>query len=460
MSLSESLAQFATQTQFADLPEHAVVMARRSLLDWMGSAIRGGTAEPARIARHVAKRSMPGDEATVLTTGGRLSALGAAFANGAASHVIELDDLHQGSTFHPAAPIIPAALAVAERENKSGQDLLRAVTLGYDVAIRIAEAVNPSHYRYWHPTGTCGVFGATTAAGILLGLDAEQLTQALGSAGTQAAGLWQFLADGAMSKALHTAHAAHDGIISAELAAAGFTAAREILEGPRGFFAATAEHADESRITDGLGSHFKIVENGFKRHACCGHTHTAIDAALELRSKIDGQSIDQIEIDTYRVALDITDRAEPHTPYQAKFSIQYAVAAGLLDGRAGLEEFSEEHIADRDMRRLLSCSVAREDQALTAVYPGAWASRVRVHLADGATEEATVHHPKGMPANPMNDQEIEQKFHDLVDGVIGRHAASQIVAAVSRLSGETSTRELISAALSQRDTVSGTGHPV
>ena len=251
MSLSETLAQFVTQTQFADLPEDAVVMARRSLLDWIGSAIRGGTVEPARIALDVAKRSMAGDEATVLTTGERLSALGAAFANGAASHVIELDDLHQGSTFHPAAPIIPAALSVAERENQSGQDLLRAITLGYDVAIRIAEAVNPSHYRYWHPTGTCGVFGAATAAGVLLGLDAEQLAQALGNAGTQASGLWQFLADGAMSKALHTAHAAHDGIISAELAAAGFTAAREILEGPRGFFAATAENADESRITDG-----------------------------------------------------------------------------------------------------------------------------------------------------------------------------------------------------------------
>ncbi len=443
MSLTDVLAEFVTSTTFEDIPDDAVTMARRSLLDWIGSAIRGGTVEPARIALTVARRNMAGDDATVLTTGERLSTLGAAFANGAASHVIELDDLHQGSTFHPAAPIIPAALAVAEREGASGRDLLRAITLGYDVAIRIAEAVNPSHYRYWHPTGTCGVFGAATAVGVLIGLDSEQLMQALGSAGTQSAGLWQFLADGAMSKALHTAHAAHAGIVSADLAAAGFTAAREILEGPRGFFAATAASSDETRITDRLGTRFKIVENGFKRHACCGHTHTAIDAALELRDQADLEHVERIEIDTYRVALDITDRADPHTPYEAKFSIQYAVAAGLLDGRAGLEEFTEEHIGDRAMQQLLARTTAREDAVFTEGYPGAWASRVRLTSASGDTREATVSHPKGMPANPMNDDEIEQKFHELVDPVVDRSIADEIVASVGRLQGGASTADLV-----------------
>ncbi len=445
MSLTEQMADFVTSTEFIDLPQQAVDMARRSLLDWIGSAIRGGTVEPARIALGVTRRGMAGDVATVLTTGERLSALGAAFANGAASHVIELDDLHQGSTFHPAAPIIPAALAIAEREGASGQDLLRAIVLGYDVAIRIAEAVNPSHYRYWHPTGTCGVFGATAAAGVLVGLDREGLVQALGSAGTQASGLWQFLADGAMSKSLHTAHAAHDGIISADLAAAGFTAARDILEGPRGFFIATAEQSDPTRITDRLGSHFKIVENGFKRHACCGHTHTAIDAALEVRDSFADLDIAKIEIDTYRVALDITDQAEPHTPYQAKFSIQYAVAAGLLDGHAGLEEFTDEHIGDSSMQRLLSCTSAREDASFTHAYPASWASRVRVTSNDGAVRESTVHHPKGMPANPMSDAEIEQKFHELVDGVVGPSTAAGIVDTVGQLAGGAPADSLITA---------------
>jgi 2-methylcitrate dehydratase PrpD len=432
-TLTQRLAQFIAQTQFADLPPDALVMTRRSILDWIGSAIRGGATEPARITRHVADRLMPGDEATVLADGSRLSALGAAFANGAASHIIELDDLHQGSTFHPAAPIIPAALAIAERDELTGHDLMRAVAVGYEVGIRIAEAVNPSHYRYWHPTATCGVFGASAAAGALLGLDEEQLMHALGSAGTEAAGLWEFLADGAMSKHLHPGKAAYDGIVAAELAARGFTGASRILEGPRGFFAATSETADPSRITDGLGVRFKIAENGFKQHSCCGHTHTAIDAALELRPVIGNRRIGRVEIDTYRVALDITDRAEPRTPYEAKFSIQYAVDTALLDGAAGLDQFDERRIAEPGVRALLDRTDAREEPAFTAAYPGDWPSRVRVTLADGETVERTVHQPKGMPANPLDDAEIEAKFRRLVEPLLGEAMVNQLVDATEAL---------------------------
>ncbi|HET9015793.1 MAG TPA: MmgE/PrpD family protein [Thermomicrobiaceae bacterium] len=453
MTLSGSLADFITATRFADLPDDAVTMARRSVLDWLGSALRGGTTEPARIAREVATRTMPGDEATLLATGGRLSALGAAFVNGAASHVIELDDLHQASTFHPAAPIIPAAVAVAERAGADGRALLRAVVLGYEVGIRIAEAVNPSHYRYWHPTATCGVFGAAAAASALVGLPADQVAHALGSAGTQAGGLWEFLADGAMSKHLHAGMAAHDGILSADLAAAGFTGASRILEGPRGFFAATATSADPTRITEGLGRHFKIVENGFKCHACCGHTHTAVDAALALRERIDGREIASVAIDTYRVALDITDNPAPRTPYEAKFSIQYAVGIGLLDGRAGLEQFDPGRLSAPDIRSLLGTTTARADEALTAGYPATWASRVRVSLAEGTTLEETVGQPKGMPANPLTDDEVAAKYHDLAGPVVGAAAARQLEQAVGRLADGAPLSELTRPLAAQRAAV-------
>lgn len=443
MTLSHTLAEFVAATRFFDLPEEAVAMAQRSVLDWLGSTLRGGTTEPAGIARKIAQRAMPGADATVLATGQRLSALGAAFANGAAAHVIELDDLHQGSTFHPGAPIIAAALAIAEREVAGGPELLRAVILGYDVGIRVAEAVNPSHYRYWHPTATCGVFGAAAAAGSLLGLPAVQIVHALGTAGTQAGGLWEFLVDGAMSKHLHAGMAAHDGILSADLAEAGFTGASRILEGPRGFFAATAASADASRITDGLGRHFKIVENGFKRHACCGHTHTAIDAALALRPRIAGRDIARVEIETYRVALDITDNAAPHTPYEGKFSIQYAVDVALLDGRAGLDQFAVERLAQSDVAALLERTTARAADALTAAYPATWPSRVRVTLADGNVLEETVEQPKGMPANPMTEAEVAAKFHDLVDPVVGTDTAARLIEAVGRLTEGEPATELI-----------------
>lgn len=443
MTLSGALAEFVTSTSYDAIPEDAITMARRSILDWLGSALRGGPTEPARIAREVAARTMPGADATLLANGARLSALGAAFANGTASHVIELDDLHQASTFHPAAPIIPAALAVAERQGLRGRDLIRAMVLGYEVGIRIAEAVNPSHYRYWHPTATCGVFGAATAASALLGLTTEQTVHALGSAGTQAGGLWAFLADGAMSKHLHAGMAAHDGILSADLAAAGFTGATQILESEQGFFAATAEQADASRITDQLGERFKIVENGFKCHACCGHTHTAVDAALQLRDQIAGRSIDEIAIETYSVALDITDNPAPRAPYDAKFSIQYAVAIALLDGRAGLEQFTPKRLAAEDIRTLLTQTRASEDPALTARYPAVWPSRVQVTLSDGTRLEAMVEQPKGMPANPLSDAEVVAKFHDLADPVVGAHTAARLVDAVNHLTDDRPVTDLV-----------------
>src|SRR5437764_9244079 len=175
---------------------------------------------------------------------------------------------------HAGAAVISAALAVAEREHAAGQAFLLAVTLGYDAALRIGEAVNPSHYRFWHPTGTAATFGAAVAAGSLLRLDAEGLQHALGSAGTQAAGLWEFNADGTMSKHLHPGKAAFNGVLSADLAKAGFTGAGRILEGERGFVRAMSSATDFTRITEGLGSSWKISENCYKVWSCCGHTHS------------------------------------------------------------------------------------------------------------------------------------------------------------------------------------------
>src|SRR5688572_31481265 len=296
------------------------------------------------MAQRIAAGFGTSDEATVFG-GPRGSAAAAAFANGVASHILELDDIHKGSTVHGAAPIIPAALAVAERERASGAAFLTAVTVGYETAFRIGEAVNPSHYRFWHPTGTVATFGAAAAAGLLVGLTPAQMVHALGTAGTQAAGLWQFNADGAMSKHLHPGKAAMNGVMSADLARAGFTGASRILGGERGFFRAMCEVADSSRITAGLPAIGKIRENGYKLHACCGHTHSAIDLAIALRTRAglsdgDAAAVESIEIDTYGPGHEIVRESRPRTPYQAKFSLAYCVAVALLEGRAGLEQFS------------------------------------------------------------------------------------------------------------------------
>jgi 2-methylcitrate dehydratase PrpD len=281
---SRLLAEFITETCYEDFPPQVIAAAKLTILDWLGSALAGAYEEPARMARAVVRGFGASDEATIFP-GGQAAAAGAALANGVASHILEFDDIHKGSTIHGGAPIIPAALAVAEREGSDGRAFLRATILGYEAALRVGEAVNPSHYRYWHPTGTAATFGAAAAAGVLIGLDAHQMRDALGSAGTQAAGLWEFNADGTMSKHLHPGKAAFNGVLAADLAREGFTGAGSILEGERGFCRAMSTEPDLARLTAGLGTTWKIVENGYKLHSCCGHTHTAIDTALALRAR-------------------------------------------------------------------------------------------------------------------------------------------------------------------------------
>jgi 2-methylcitrate dehydratase PrpD len=410
-TLAEALAGFV----YDDLPEAVVEHAERAVLDWLASALAGSTEPPARMARSVAEGLGVSDDATVFG-GTRAAAAVAAFANGVASHILELDDVHKGSTMHAAAAVIPAALAVAEREHLDGRAFLLAVTVGYDAALRIGEAVNPSHYRYWHPTGTAATFGAAAAVGSLLRLDPARMRDALGSAGSQAAGLWEFNADGAMSKHLHPGKAAMNGVLSADLARAGFTGASRILEGERGFFRAMSTAADESRVTDGLGERWKIAENCYKLHSCCGHTHTAVDTALALRP---AEPIREIRIELYGPGYEIVKEINPRSAYQAKFSIAYCVAAALADGQVGLEQFSDERfgpegVRDARIAELLGRTNVAVADYLTAKYPAAWPSRLRIVLAGGRVLEGGADCPRGNPENPVSTAELREKFGALV----------------------------------------------
>jgi 2-methylcitrate dehydratase PrpD len=371
-------------------------------------------------------------EATVLGAG-RASAAGAALANGAASHILELDDIHKTSTVHAGAPIIPAALAVAEREHLDGRAFLLAITLGYEAALRIGEAVNPSHYRYWHPTGTAATFGAAAAAGSLLRLNAAQMLDALGSAGTQAAGLWEFNADGAMSKHLHPGKAAFNGVLAADLARLGFTGASRILEGERGFFHAMSAAYDVRQVMNGLGRNWKIGENCYKLHACCGHTHTAIDVALKLRRRIAIEDIREIWIETYGPGYDIVKERLPHTPYQAKFSIAYCVAAALIDGQAGLEQFTPERIRDPAIAALLDRTEVTVTADLTAKYPAAWPTALTITLANGTAVEDSEDYPRGNPENPVSTAELEEKFLGLIVPRYGKKTARRALTAVQSI---------------------------
>lgn len=417
------LAEAMAAARYNDLPPHVLIDSRRAIVDWLGSALAGSLEPPARLAQLVVSGFGASSEATVFSAP-RSSATGAALANGVASHILELDDIHKGSTIHGAAPIIPAALAVAEREHANGKSFLLAVTLGYEAALRIGEAVNPDHYRFWHPTGTAATFGAAVAAGSLLELDASHMLDALGTAGTQAAGLWEFNADGAMSKHLHPGKAAFNGVFAADLAAAGFTGATRILEGERGFFRAMARTFDASRISDGLAEKWKISENCYKMHSCCGHTHSAIDVALDMRPRAHASEIKSIEIETYGPGHEIVKEMNPRTPYSGKFSLAYCVCAALVDGRVGLEQFAPERFAPNGVRHPAIASLLQRTRVivsddLTAKYPAAWPARLTVELTDGTTLRAASDFPRGNPENPVTTEQLEAKFIALVTPAFG-----------------------------------------
>jgi len=463
VSSTRMLAEVLANVRYDDLPADVIDHARRAVTDWLGSALAGSIEKPARLAQTVAAGFGTSREATMFGAG-RASAPAAALANGVASHILELDDIHRGSTVHAAAPIIPAAFAVAEREHADGRAFLAAVVVGYEAAFRIGEAVNPSHYYFFHPTGTVATFGAAAAAGSLIGLSADQMVDALGSAGTQAAALWEFNADGAMSKHLHPGKAAMNGVLAADLAHVGFTGATRILEGDRGFLRAmtggpqrSAPHYDASRITDRLGTRWKISENGYKLYSCCAHTHTAVDCALDVRGRRRWSNDDvlrqvsRVSIETYAPGYEIVKEMNPRTPYQAKFSLAYCVAAALLEGTLGLEQFDEERfwpdgVRESAIAELLGRVTVTVADDLTAKYPSAWPVRLTISLKDGAIERAASEHPRGNPENPVSTDELEKKFSALVGSRFGEATAQATLSALHSVEGCSDMADLFASA--------------
>jgi 2-methylcitrate dehydratase PrpD len=333
--------------------------------------------------------------------------------------------VHNGSVLHPAAVVFPAVLAAAQAEGKSGADILLASIAGYEAGIRIGEFMGRSHYTVFHTTGTVGTLAAAAAVAKLYGLDAEGINQALGSAGTQAAGLWEFLRDAADSKQLHTAKAAADGLMSAWIARAGFTGARRILEGAQGMAAGMSSDADPSRLTDRLGERWATAETSFKFFASCRHTHPAADAlkALLQRERIEAGQIARVTTHVHQGAIDVLGPVtNPSTIHQAKFSMGTVLGLVAEYGHAGLGEFEQHALQDPRVAAFRDKVEMTLDPEINSAYPRQWIGRVTVTTTDGRTLEARVDVPKGDPDNTLSRPELEAKAIQL--GAF-RHGASE-----------------------------------
>jgi 2-methylcitrate dehydratase PrpD len=437
--LSQTLATFASELTINDIPDAVIARTEDLLVDWFGSAIAGKGSRPVEAITQFAQNmggfnaANPGS-AEILIHRTNSSPFLAALANAAASHVAEQDDVHNGSVFHPATIVFPAALATAQTIGASGEDLLVAAVVGYEVGIRVGEFLGRSHYKTFHTTGTAGTLASAAAVGRLLKLTPNQMLHAFGSAGTQSAGLWEFLRDAADSKQLHTAHAASTGLMSAYLAQSGFTGAKHILEGKQGLAAGMSSDADPSKLIDRLGSRWALAETSFKYHASCRHTHPAADALLQvmLKHHLKPSDIAKVETLVHQGAIDVLGPVtDPATVHQSKFSMGTVLALVAHYQFAGLQEF-DQHFHDQEICAFRDRVTMILDPEVDSAYPQRWIGKVKVHLQNGEVLEGRVDEPKGDPGNTLSRAEIMDKAMRLA-AFSGGATPAEMSTAIERL---------------------------
>ena len=412
-SATRKLCEFLSAIRYEDIPQDVVLRTEDLFLDWFASTLAGKDARPTRVMEQFAAEMGPTDgPSEILVSRKRSSPVFAALINGAASHYVEQDDLHNSSVLHPGTVVFSAVLAAAQAAGSSGREFIAAAVAGYECGVRVGEFLGRSHYKVFHTTGTAGKLAAAAGVAHILKLDADKMQHCLGSAGTMAAGLWEFLRDAADSKQLHTGKAAADGLMAAYIARDGFTGARMIFEGKQGMAAGMSSDADVSCLTDQLGTRWATAETSFKFHASCRHTHPAADALLALMQehKLKPDDIVALTAHVHQGALDVLGPVtDPQTIHQSKFSMGFVLALIANLGRAGLADFTDSALREKPVRAFHDKVKMVLDPEVDGAYPKRWLGRVSVTLKDGRTLEKKISSPKGDPDNVLSRAELEDK---------------------------------------------------
>jgi 2-methylcitrate dehydratase PrpD len=413
VSATRKLCDFLCAIRYDDLPQPVVLRTEDLFLDWIASALAGKDARPTRVMEQFAAEMGPADgPSEILVSRRKTSPVFAALINGAASHFVEQDDLHNSSVLHPGTVVFPAVLAAAQAVGASGREFIAAAVAGYECGVRVGEFLGRSHYKVFHTSGTAGKLAAAAGVAHILKLDADRMQHCLGSAGTMAAGLWEFLRDAADSKQLHTGKAAADGLMAAYIARDGFTGARMIFEGKQGMAAGMSSDADVACLTDRLGTRWATAETSFKFHASCRHTHPAADALLALmrENKLNADDIAAVTAHVHQGALDVLGPVtDPQTIHQSKFSMGFVLALIANLGRAGLADFTDAALREKEVRAFHDKVKMVLDPEVDAAYPKRWLGRVSVRTRDGRKLEKKISSPKGDPDNVLSRPELEDK---------------------------------------------------
>jgi 2-methylcitrate dehydratase PrpD len=440
MGVTEQLAAFVVETVFADVPPRAYTRAKEAMLDGLGCALVGSPTPSGKLMMQYVRERSEAPRAAVIGSGFKTSAPLAALANGTMAHALDFDDVNWSMSGHPTVPLLPAVLALGQEVHASGQAVLLAYTLGFEVEAKIGLGVNPRHYDLgWHATSTLGALGAAAACAKLLGLDVEKTRMALGIVASTAAGLRQNF--GTMTKPLHPGQAAMNGVTAAQLAQLGWTAEANILEAPYGFcqLYAGPNQYNLERIVKDLGHPFELLATGvaIKQYPCCAFTHRALDAMLTLvqQHALSADDVVAVECRVGRPTMEVLIHTRPQTGLEGKFSMQYCLAAALLDKRIGLLSFSDEKVRRPAARQLF------ERVAMT-LHPEAERHgtggeelpvTVSVALKDGRSLSAQIEHPKGHPANPLSAIALQDKFEDCAYGVLERPDIRRVIELVQGL---------------------------
>lgn len=440
MSDLRRLAEFIHDITWDQLPERVRETAALRVLDLV-SVAAGAVKDPLVEVAKEALGAVSGCGNVSVWGGTRKYPLAtAAMLNAMLAHTLELDDVHTASKTHGSASLIPAAWSCAEYLGKSGKDFLLAVVCGYETVNRVGMAFGVSAHRNrgWHATATCGVFGCAAACAKLLDLSVDQIVSALGMAGTQSSGVWAFLGDGSNCKILHPARAAADGIEAAFLAKAGMTGPEHIFDAKDGgLLYAMSDGGDVSKLSQGLGEVYEILNMDMKPYPCCRSAHCAIDGILEIREQMErrmglqiqnkpeaeilARQIRAIEIDTYLVGYKqcaVSDGClHPKTILDAKFSTPYSVSAAFLYGTVGMEQFESEVVFDPAVQNLLEKVTVHPADRFTEQYPKHWGCHVKVTMQDGTVYEVEVKDPSGSVARPLSREQAMKKAEEFLSVV-------------------------------------------
>lgn len=444
--LTHEVAEFVLGTRVADLPPVVVANGKKSVLDGLGLALSGSVAKSGELVRrHLADLGSPAGTATVIGSDMKVPPRFAAFCNGVGIHADDYDDTQlavakdrvYGLLTHPTAPALPAALAMGEATGASGADVMLAYHLGVEVECKIAEAIDPRHYQHgFHATATCGTYASASAAGRLMGLDVETMTRALSIAGSQSAGLRENF--GTMTKPFHAGRSSESGIVAAQFAGYGWTAAANILEAPRGFFRAAGGGYDRSAIAGKLGAPWTFDSPGvsIKPHPSGSLTHPGMTEMLRLirENGITAKDVVRVRIGTNSNMPNALIHHDPRNELQAKFSMEFCMAILLIEGRAGLNEFTDEVVLRPDVKEMIKkVDFVVDDRAEAAGYH-LMTTYIDIHLADGRTVSGMADFGKGSPANPMSYDEVAGKFRECAEFARwDMHRADEIVAMVAEL---------------------------